>query len=210
MDTEPDFLAHRVGRVLPPVHTRPPCARSLLGGAHAGGPAPDPAAVSLRGGRFSSPARSSFIRDLHTEQTCPEARFIFRSGVRLASDDRHESLCPWLCRWCRPSSPISKRNHTSVTVFEAGPGVLQPLWAWTIRRLPSLPRAGVAWTGWLSRGRPPHTALRDLPPSEERGFSPAYFQPRIRDTEVLPLGYHLDSCASFQEDLRSLPLKPKF
>lgn len=51
----------------------------------------------------------------------------------------------------------------------------------------------------------PHAVLYNLPPSEKRGFPPAYFQQRIRDSEVLPSGCHLDICVVFQEDLRNLP-----
>ena len=57
---------------------------------------------------------------------------------------------------------------------------------------------------------PPHSALHNLPPSEKRGFPPAYFQQRIRGNEVLPLGCHLDFRVSFQEALRNSPPKHKF
>ena len=52
--------------------------------------------------------------------------------------------------------------------------------------------------------------LRNLPPSEKRGFPLAYFQQRIRDNEVLPWERHLDFCVIFQEGLSVLPRKHEF
>lgn len=59
-------------------------------------------------------------------------------------------------------------------------------------------KEGGGQPGWL---------LCNLPPSEKRGFPPAYFQQRIRDNEVLPWERHLDFCVIFQEGLGVLPRK---
>lgn len=70
----------------------------------------------------------------------------------------------------------------------------------------SLDRRQAAWkelaTSW---------ALHNLLASEKRGFPPTYFQPRIRDNEVLSLEYHLDFCVIFfQEGISDCPLKHKY
>lgn len=62
----------------------------------------------------------------------------------------------------------------------------------------------------MKGGCQPGHPLRNLPPSEKRGFPPAYFQQRIRGNEVLPWERHLDFCVIFQEGLGILPRKHEF
>lgn len=120
LDTEPDFLARRVGHALPPrppVRTQPRCTQ----GRSRWWPSSRPCCCLSPWRVLLQPCPVFLHLGFAHGADMPRSTVVFGSGVRPASEDRHESSCHWLRGWFRPSGPVGKRSHKSVSVFEAGP-----------------------------------------------------------------------------------------